>query len=758
MPDKWKNIHQQVLAGAIMNADRDPFIRENGETDWDRWECRPWYEADGSIGGMILYSENVNEQIQHENEIRELNSRLEILIDSIKELSSAHTVEAVSQIATQSSRKLVGSDGATFIVKDGENCFYLGENTVMPLWAGKRFPMSDCISGWVMSAHEPAVIEDIYTDSRVPIDLYRTTYVKSLIMVPVNISEPVGAIGNYWKENHQATDIEIALLQTLAEASSRAIENINLYAEREERIKQLKIKQQALAESESKYRLLAENSGDVIFVLDRNLKYSYISPAVKALRGFDPEEAMGQDIRDSMKPESYERAIKLINEYFNEDAVNMGYPAQRSIELELFRKDNSTVWAEIKASLYYDETNKPVGIIGVSRDISERRKAEEDLIKAKEKAEESDRLKTAFLQNISHEIRTPLNAIVGFSTLMGDDNMSSEKRKEFSEIIQTSNDQLLSVITGIISLASLEAGQEQCTETEADINEILKNIYDQLNISVIPGQVDFSYQTALPDNMATIRTDPVKLTQILLNLVSNALKFTHKGHVKYGYELANKVLKFYVEDTGIGIPADMLEVIFERFRQVDNSPTRRYGGAGLGLALSKGYTKLLGGTIEVASEPGNGTVFTLSMPYKPVGPEKPGMEEHSKTALVEIPEGKLILVAEDEMNNFLLVNEMLLDLNLQAKHARNGLEALSLCEGDELPDLVLMDIKMPVMDGIEARKALKEMHPHLKIVAMTAYALENDKEHFIAMGFDGYLEKPLKKQALEKTLSHLLKP
>lgn len=725
MPERWKKIHQQVLAGAIMNEDRDPFIRGNGETDWVRWECRPWYEADGSIGGMILYSEIVNEQIQRENEIRELNAELE------------------------------------------------------------------------------------------------------------------------------------------------------------EWVKQLKQKQQALAESESKYRLLAENSGDVIFVLDRNLKYTYISPAIKALRGFEPEEAMQQDIREAMTPESYERTIKTINETFTSDAVQYtGTPIQRSIEIELIRKDKSTVWAEIKASVYFDETNTPTGILGVSRDISKRRKAEEehqklsraveqspvsiiitnpdgvieyvnprfieltgfsleeargqrpslvksgfttgeeysrlwetitagnewhgefrnkrkdgtlfweqasisaikntqgqithflgikeditqkkkyeeDLIRAKEKAEESDRLKTAFLQNISHEIRTPLNAIVGFSSIIGGENLVPEKRREFMEIIQSSNDQLLSVISGIISLASLDAGQEKCSEAAVNVNEIVASIHDQLSISAIPETVDFSYQCALPDDMANIISDPVKLTQVLLNLTGNALKFTHQGQVKLGYELANKMLKFYVADTGIGIPADMHEVIFERFRQVDNSPTRRYGGTGLGLALSKGYARLLGGAIEVDSEPGKGSVFTLTIPYKPVSPEKQVTRETGRKKAVEIPTGKTILVVEDELNNFLLVNEMLLDMDLHPIHARNGLEAISLCEGDDLPDLVLMDIKMPVMDGIEARKALKESYPQLKIVAMTAYALGNDREQFLAMGFDAYLEKPMKKEALEKTLVQMLKP
>ena len=249
---------------------------------------------------------------------------------------------------------------------------------------------------------------------------------------------------------------------------------------------------------------------------------------------------------------------------------------------------------------------------------SDTKKMLDDLLKAKEKAVESDHLKTAFLQNISHEIRTPLNAIIGFSTFLGNANLTAEKRQEFINIISISNDQLLSIISGIIASATLDAGQESIIEKETNINLLISKVYNQLQINRNPSEIMFSYHNELPDESARVYTDEVKLMQILVNLVGNALKFTHKGHIKFGYRLINAKLRFFVEDTGIGIHEDMHELIFKRFMQIDNTPTRKYGGTGLGLALANGYAKLLGGSIELKSKPGEGSTFFVTIPYKPV--------------------------------------------------------------------------------------------------------------------------------------------
>jgi signal transduction histidine kinase len=399
-----------------------------------------------------------------------------------------------------------------------------------------------------------------------------------------------------------------------------------------------------------------------------------------------------------------------------------------------------------------DAKGEIIGTFGISRDITEQKKMQDDLVLAKEKAEESNRLKTAFLHNISHEIRTPLNAIIGFSTFLTNSELTLDKRKEFINIINTSNDQLLSIISGVIAMATLDAGQERIVEMKTDINQILQQVYQQFLLNKVSDEVTFSYHPSLPNELAVVLTDPVKLMQVLVNLVENALKFTHKGHVRFGYTLIKNALHFFVEDTGIGIAEEMHEVIFERFRQVDNSATRRYGGTGLGLALSKGYVKMLGGSIKLNSAVGKGSVFSFNLPYRPVKEKRTAETNKTGVSGLSFPKEKKILVTEDDYNNYQLINEMLTSMNLKVIWAQNGVEALSMCKSGILPDLILMDIKMPLMDGVEATKRIKELKPGLPIIALTAYTMEAERKLILESGCDDYLEKPVKQESLFNSL------
>ncbi|MBN1196375.1 MAG: PAS domain S-box protein [Candidatus Aminicenantes bacterium] len=228
LPQKWRDAHQRALQGEVVSANFDYYFRYDGEKFWTRWECRPWYQTDGSIGGVIVYTEVINEQIKREQEIKLLNERLEILIDALKELSSAQTVDAVQEIVVNSARNLTRSDGATMVLLESDFCHYVAENAIAPLWKGSRFPIDQCISGWAMAHKQPAVIKDIYADARIPVDAYKQTFVKSLVLVPVYLNRTIGAIGNYWGESYKATRMEIALLQTLADATAQVLENIQL--------------------------------------------------------------------------------------------------------------------------------------------------------------------------------------------------------------------------------------------------------------------------------------------------------------------------------------------------------------------------------------------------------------------------------------------------------------------------------------------------------------------------------------------------
>ncbi|MDI6402561.1 PAS domain S-box protein, partial [Balneolaceae bacterium ANBcel3] len=237
IPEKWRKVHQRALEGEVLNSEEDYFLREDGTHDWTRWECRPWYETDGSVGGIVLYTEVINDRKQKELEIKKLNQRLHLLIESIQQLSSAQSLEDVQDIVAKSARRLIGADGATLVYKEEDDCFYVNEDAIQPLWKGKRFKMDSCISGWVMQNNQQVIIKDVFSDKRIPKDVYKPTFVNSLAMVPVNVSEPIGAIGNYWKEPYTPGETEMQLLQTLADAAARALESIHLYNELEDRVK-----------------------------------------------------------------------------------------------------------------------------------------------------------------------------------------------------------------------------------------------------------------------------------------------------------------------------------------------------------------------------------------------------------------------------------------------------------------------------------------------------------------------------------------
>jgi PAS domain S-box-containing protein len=271
---------------------------------------------------------------------------------------------------------------------------------------------------------------------------------------------------------------------------------------------------------------------------------------------------------------------------------------------------------------YFERYSQPQKIKGRSvgrvwsfRDITDRKKAEADLIAAKDKAEESDRLKTAFLHNVSHEIRTPMNAIIGFSTLLNEPDVSEEDRHQYTDIIFQSGSQLLSIINDIVDIANVESGQAKLNLTEVNLNSMMKSLNEQFSIIAKGNNILINLNVSLPDEDSEVITDNTKLVQVLSNLINNAIKFTKDGQIDFGYTLNEKFLEFFVKDSGIGISQEYHTRIFDRFFQVDSAVSRQYSGTGLGLSICKGYVQLLGGTIEVESESGKGTLFRFTIPY-----------------------------------------------------------------------------------------------------------------------------------------------
>lgn len=390
-------------------------------------------------------------------------------------------------------------------------------------------------------------------------------------------------------------------------------------------------------------------------------------------------------------------------------------------------------------------------MLEIFHDITDRKENEEELIRAKEKAEESDKFKTAFIHNVSHEIRTPMNAIVGFSTLLVDDELDSKTRQSYIDVIMQSSNHLLAIITDIVDISNIEARQVKIFKGEININAKLKSLCDQFKPKVEEKNMTLTLETTLGYADAFIITDSTKLFQILTNLVANAIKFTQSGEIKIKYRVVENFLEFSVKDTGIGISKEYHEKIFDRFFQVQNTVSRVYEGTGLGLSISKAYVNLLGGKIWLESEPGLGTTFFFTLPFEKSDIKKETISDMNLPGINKSAAKKTILIAEDIDSNFKLLKYFLTGTNIEILRAVNGKEAVDKCLTDTSIDLILMDIKMPVMDGYTAVRLIRERNSTVPIIAQTAYA--DDKDKAIEAGCSGFISKPFDKKGLLRVLS-----
>jgi signal transduction histidine kinase/ActR/RegA family two-component response regulator len=363
---------------------------------------------------------------------------------------------------------------------------------------------------------------------------------------------------------------------------------------------------------------------------------------------------------------------------------------------------------------------------------------------AEQKAIGSDRLKTAFLQNISHEIRTPMNSIVGFSEFLKDKNLSEPEKGQYLEMISKSSDQLLNIVNEVLDISLIETGNLSVNLKRVQLNNLINEIYMSYK-PLINKDISFTMNTGLSDSLSLILTDVIKLRQIISNLLNNAIKFTDKGHIGFGYILADNELQFLIEDTGIGIPVDFHEKVFERFLKAGIDDQKLYEGVGLGLAICKGNIDLLKGKIWMESEPGKGSKFFFTIPYKPVYEEEPVMLKNKDTGNLN---KMTILVAEDDDVNYLYIKEIFRGTGAEILHALNGKEAVEMCQNNDRIGIVLIDIKMPVMNGYEAIKKIREVRPDLPIVAQTAYALSNEMLKAFNAGSNDYISKPFTREQL----------
>ena len=389
----------------------------------------------------------------------------------------------------------------------------------------------------------------------------------------------------------------------------------------------------------------------------------------------------------------------------------------------------------------------------INIDITEQKKLTIDLIEAKEHAEQSDRLKSAFLANMSHEVRTPLNSIIGFSELLADPDFEEEQKDEFIQHIITSGNNLLSIISDIMDISKMESGEITIRNNQINILKFISTVKEKFSSQTESKKLEF--KLTLPDNdeETVIIADADRLMQVFINLISNAIKFTANGRIEIGYQPKGKMVEFFVSDTGIGIPAEYHTIIFERFRQVEAEKTRKYGGNGLGLAISKNLVELMGGEIWFESESGNGSTFYFTIPYhaEPEGKnviQNDALSEGAENQINSKVSGLKILIAEDDKESAKLITMAVRKFGNEILKATIGVEAIEACRNNPDIDLVLMDIRMPIMDGYEATRQIRQFNKEVVIIAQTAYALTGDREKAIEAGCNDYISKPIKKDEL----------
>lgn len=390
----------------------------------------------------------------------------------------------------------------------------------------------------------------------------------------------------------------------------------------------------------------------------------------------------------------------------------------------------------------------------------QRTKAMQDMKTALEKAEESDRLKSAFLANMSHEIRTPMNGILGFADLLNDDSIQLDEKRRFINIIKTNGHHLLSIINDIIDISKIDSNQLKISKTNFNLNHLLDELFITYQNEIVQKgkrEITLQLDKALQDTQSHIISDDIRLRQILYNLISNSLKFTKSGFIHFGYSLSGDYLQFFVNDTGKGIAKDKQSIIFERFRQEEETHTRQFGGTGLGLSISKGLVELMGGKIWLTSEEGKGSSFYCTIPYSPVVARSDEVNHEKKQNSADYDfNGKTILAADDVPVNLDLIRVYLKKTQASLLFAKDGKEALDVYANNPEVDLVLMDIQMPVMNGYEATREIRKFNKDIPIIAFTAYVFSNDKEMCIEAGCNDFIPKPMNRNLLLKTLNKYL--
>jgi PAS domain S-box-containing protein len=509
--------------------------------------------------------------------------------------------------------------------------------------------------------------------------------------------------------------------------------------EKKTAIKQLKLLSRTVEQSPVSI-VITNTSGDI----------EYVNPAFVKITGYSLEEVKGRNPR----------------------ILKSGYQSKKFYQhlwatilsgrdwTGVFRnkkKNGQLFWEETVISPILNDRGEVINFVSIREDITERKKMVEDLIAAKEKAEENDRLKLAFLANMSHEMRTPMNGILGFAEILKEPGLDQHKQLKYLDIIQKSGHRMLDTVNDLIDISKIETGQVKMYITESNLNEQLENLIEFFLPQARQKGLELIWKDPVPKEYVIQKTDRSKIDSILTNLIKNAIKFTDHGKIEVGCKLKADHLEYYVADTGIGIPIHRQETIFNRFEQADIEDAKAFQGSGLGLTISRSYAKMLGGEIRLESDVRSGSTFFFTLPVDAAltGKNKPSGRKQLSMPGVPILKGKKVLIAEDDQYSGDIMLYLLERTGATLIMTRNGLQTIDEFRQSDA-DLILLDIQLPEMSGFEVLKQIRAEKPQVIVIAQTAYAMVEDIRKFREAGFDDYLIKPIDSNKLYKLLNKYL--
>ncbi|MFN8239277.1 MAG: ATP-binding protein [Bacteroidales bacterium] len=598
----------------------------------------------------------------------------------------------------------------------------------------------------VMTGLSVIVISDSFITSdrngvtQIPVKLL------SFIIVLVGILFIISTIIYFFSAKLKKVNKELQEKNSEIENINKALEerNIHLSIQKDEIAKEL-------YESEKFFSTLVHSADDGISFYDSDWNLKFANSGFYSLIGVTREEYLSIDSKDYVHPDDLQYQEKRI-----QAMKTKGYFEG---ELRLKHRNGSYVNLSTKSVIIKDDSGNTIGSLTISRDITALRKYHEQLIEAKVEAEASNRLKASFLANISHEIRTPLNSVVGFANLLLAEDIDQASRAEYIDHINHNSEKLLQIIGDIIDLSRLESAQIEITYEETSLGDIINEVIEETRRSIKRNEkpIILTMKNQLEDNSDLIFTDRIWLRRVLNHLMDNAVKFTLEGSVELSFCKEGENLVFRIKDTGIGINKENLKRIFEEFRQEIDGHHRPFEGLGVGLTLAKEVIERMGGKIFVESEKGIGSEFSFIIPYRPAGSSRTRMRQTEKPSLLNDWSSKKCLLVDDNKDVLIYLNRILLDTGMHVLMARSGSEALNIISSTHDIDVVLLDMQMPEMNGIEVTREIRKIRKELPIIAQTAFIFEDDKDIILEAGCDACLIKPIRKEHLLTVMSGFIK-